>query len=111
MAQLTSDIREVIEKTAAYVAKHAELEVRIVENEKKNPLFDFLKPLHVLHPYYRERVRFYRRELGLPDDDTTPTVSKQTKPNSTGPRLTGIIEETVVEEKAKKGPSPNWRQR
>jgi hypothetical protein len=56
---------EIIEKTATFVAKSKDLEKKILEREQHNPLFEFLRPTHSLHAFYRGKVREKRRDLGI----------------------------------------------
>lgn len=52
------DIREVIEKSAGYVARNGEtFEARIRENNPTNPKFSFLVPGDAYNPYYVWRVK------------------------------------------------------
>ncbi|KAI5463989.1 Pre-mRNA splicing factor PRP21 like protein-domain-containing protein [Mariannaea sp. PMI_226] len=51
------EIRNVLEKTAGYVARNGFVfEDRIREKERQNPKFSFLNPSDAYHPYYQWRL-------------------------------------------------------
>jgi splicing factor 3A subunit 1 len=52
------DIRTIVDKTAAFVAKHGvEFENKIKEKEALNPKFSFLSPADPYHAYYKHKVK------------------------------------------------------
>uniref|UniRef100_A0A914YRS9 Splicing factor 3A subunit 1 n=1 Tax=Panagrolaimus superbus TaxID=310955 RepID=A0A914YRS9_9BILA len=52
------DIRTIVDKTAAFVAKHGvEFENKIKEKEALNPKFSFLSPTDPYHAYYKHKVK------------------------------------------------------
>ncbi len=58
------DIRAILEKTAAFVAKNgAEFEKRILANEANNIKFNFLKPGDPYHAYYQAKVCYLLEKL------------------------------------------------
>ncbi|CAJ1968444.1 unnamed protein product [Cylindrotheca closterium] len=68
------DIRVVVDRTAAYVAKNGRaFEARILKSEKgRTPKFAFLQPSSPFHAYYEDRIRVY--EVG---GDEEPKESKE----------------------------------
>lgn len=51
------DIRKIVDKTALFVAKNGVIfEKRIIENERDNVKFSFLKTTDPYHPYYKYKV-------------------------------------------------------
>lgn len=55
----------IIDKTAQFVAKSGPaLEARIIEKEKLNPNFNFLKPLDPYHAYYKHKITECKQEQG-----------------------------------------------
>lgn len=66
------DIRAILEKTAAFVAKNgAEFEKRILANEASNVKFNFLKPGDPYHAYYQQKVAELR-DGPKPEPGTQP---------------------------------------
>jgi splicing factor 3A subunit 1 len=53
------DIRAVVDKTAAFVAKHGKsFEDKILGSaEGKTPKFNFMRPLDPYHAYYEHKIR------------------------------------------------------
>lgn len=57
------EVRELLEKTAAFIAKKASLEARIAEGHRDDPRFTFLHSSDPYHAYYRQRVRDLRADI------------------------------------------------
>lgn len=71
------DIRAILEKTAAFVAKNGtEFEKRILANEASNVKFNFLKPGDPYHAYYQHKV-VELREGPKPEPGTQPVVAPE----------------------------------
>ncbi|KAH9298995.1 hypothetical protein KI387_030677, partial [Taxus chinensis] len=61
------DIRNIVDKTAQFVARNGpEFEKRILANEKNNAKFNFLNPNDPYHAYYQHRVSEFRIQLQAP---------------------------------------------
>ena len=59
------DIRDIIEKTAGYVARNGPVfEERIREKERANPKFSFLTPYDAYNPFYNWRLQEVREGRG-----------------------------------------------
>lgn len=68
------DIRAILEKTAAFVAKNGnEFEKRILANEASNVKFNFLKSGDPYHAYYQAKVAELK-EGPKPEPGTQPAV-------------------------------------
>lgn len=57
----TAAFKEIIDKTAAYVAKNGEK--KILESEKDNAKFSFLKPSNQFYPYYQHKIAEIKQEM------------------------------------------------
>ncbi|GLJ43478.1 hypothetical protein SUGI_0904000 [Cryptomeria japonica] len=61
------DIRNIVDKTAQFVARNGpEFEKRILANEKNNAKFNFLNPSDPYHAYYQHRVSEFRLQVQNP---------------------------------------------
>jgi len=69
---------EIIKLSAQYIAKNGEkFEVGLMKREHKSQQFDFLKPTHHLHPFYRQLVDSYTRVI-MPPASVTERLRKWT---------------------------------
>uniref|UniRef100_A0A0D6QZE4 Splicing factor 3A subunit 1 n=1 Tax=Araucaria cunninghamii TaxID=56994 RepID=A0A0D6QZE4_ARACU len=67
------DIRNIVDKTAQFVARNGpEFEKRILANEKNNAKFNFLNPSDPYHAYYQHRVSEFRQQLQAPAPPAPP---------------------------------------
>jgi len=77
--QPPADLREIINKTAQFVARNGpEFESRILKNEQANLKFAFLNPKDPFHPFYRSRVS----ELGGKAPEEAPASAGVSKPTT-----------------------------
>ncbi|KAK9464386.1 Pre-mRNA splicing factor PRP21 like protein-domain-containing protein [Lipomyces arxii] len=79
------DIREIIEKTAAYVHRNGQaFEAQIRDREKSNTRFSFLNPFDPYFPFYEWRVdehKEHRSNLNNGTAQPQPTDATQTQKN------------------------------
>lgn len=78
------DIKNIVDKTAAFVAKNGpQFEQRILTNEKNTTKFGFLQPHSPYYPYYQKKLQECRLTSGVPAPAPAPAaVSKEDKPES-----------------------------
>lgn len=57
------EVRELLEKTAGFIAKKASMEARIAERHRDDPRFTFLHSSDPYHAYYRQRVTELRGDI------------------------------------------------
>ena len=61
---------DIIKHTAQFVAQNGEkFLISLTEREKRNPQFQFLKPDHVLFPYFTHLIDAYSRIINLDSED------------------------------------------
>ncbi len=61
------DIKNIVDKTAAFVAKNGpQFEQRILTNEKNTTKFGFLQPHSPYYPYYQKKLQESRVSSGVP---------------------------------------------
>jgi len=69
------DIRNIVDKTAQFVARNGpEFEKRILANEKNNAKFNFLNPSDPYHAYYQHRVSEFKAQLQGPAQPPSATA-------------------------------------
>ncbi|PAV59164.1 hypothetical protein WR25_24592 [Diploscapter pachys] len=75
------DIRTIVDKTANFVARNgADFERKIREKESANARFDFLKPEHPYHAYYKKKVQdFEEGKAELPKTQAPEAVKQLVK--------------------------------
>eukprot|EP00958_Prasinococcus_capsulatus_P024131 scaffold3734_cov425-Prasinococcus_capsulatus_cf.AAC.9 len=74
------DIRSIVEKTAAFVAKSengAEFERRILANEKSNAKFNFLNANDPYHAFYRHRIKEIQEGSGQVAEEPVEDEKKE----------------------------------
>jgi splicing factor 3A subunit 1 len=88
------EIREIVEKTASYVARNnKDFEERIRENERANPKFAFLNPMDPYYRYYDWRLSELQSSSGTKQSTpfatrtSTPQIKKETGPLEPPPFL------------------------
>jgi len=83
-----AEIREIVEKTASYVARNSkDFEERIRENERTNPKFAFLNPMDPYYGYYDWRLSELQSG-GAGAKQATPFTTRTSTPQmkkETGP--------------------------
>lgn len=76
----SADIKPIIEKTAAFVAKRGDaMEERILSQDKSSSKLSFLRPQDPLNPYYRQLVIKLREESSAqagPTESTNTTTEQ-----------------------------------
>lgn len=85
-----AEIREIVEKTASYVARNnKDFEERIRENERANPKFAFLNPMDPYYRYYDWRLsELQAGKHSTPVTRTsTPQIKKEVGPPEPPPYL------------------------
>jgi splicing factor 3A subunit 1 len=72
------DLKIIIDKMSAYVAKNGQsLEAKVREKHIDDPRFSFLLPWNEFHPYYKQKIQEERATIepvekeAESDDDTT----------------------------------------
>ncbi|EPQ58449.1 hypothetical protein GLOTRDRAFT_114877 [Gloeophyllum trabeum ATCC 11539] len=73
------EIKSVIDRTAAFVARSAnppQFEDKIRENQRNDPKFSFLNPMDPYHAYYRNRMEKVQRG----EEDEAPAAAAEDKP-------------------------------
>ncbi|TFK55258.1 hypothetical protein OE88DRAFT_1622827 [Heliocybe sulcata] len=73
------EIKSVIDRTAAFVARSAnppQFEDKIRENQRNDPKFSFLNPMDPYHAYYRQRMEKVQRG----EEDEVPAAAPEEKP-------------------------------
>jgi hypothetical protein len=89
--QTNVDMYEVIEKTAAFVAKAGPLlESKIKEKNLENPKFSFLQPWNEFHTHYRARVDALTSQMSestAPPSQPTPPVPSTPTPEEEKKKL------------------------
>jgi splicing factor 3A subunit 1 len=74
------DIKNIVDKTAAFVAKNGpQFEQRILTNEKNTTKFGFLQPHSPYYPYYQKKLQESRLSSGLPAAAAAPAAPKDDK--------------------------------
>ena len=72
------DIRDKIEKTAAYVQRNGvHFENRIRESEKHNTKFSFLNPFDPYYKYYQWRLQQLRAGIAAPEKEKKEVQEKR----------------------------------
>ena len=111
-----SDVREVIDKIAQYVAgKGRTIEEKIIEKEKDNPLFEFLKDRNNEYtPYYEAKLEEYAKSKGMhvqkrvrPLEDPTETSQKIKKEPSKAKKTQDDLRREMSKKKNLKPPPPD----
>jgi splicing factor 3A subunit 1 len=74
------DIKNIVDKTAAFVAKNGpQFEQRILTNEKNTTKFGFLQPHSPYYPYYQKKLQECRLSSGQPAPAAAPAAQKDDK--------------------------------
>lgn len=73
------EVRELLEKTATFIAKKPSLEVLVLERHRDDPRFTFLHASDPYHSYYRQRVSEIRANAV---EDNTSTSNKPSNAES-----------------------------
>ncbi|XP_031494405.1 probable splicing factor 3A subunit 1 [Nymphaea colorata] len=79
------DIRNIVDKTATFVAKNGpEFEKRILVNEKNNAKFNFLNPSDPYHAYYQHKLTEFRnqQQTAVSEPVLQAGVRPESKPES-----------------------------
>ncbi|GLJ36513.1 hypothetical protein SUGI_0733490 [Cryptomeria japonica] len=80
------DIRNIVDKTAQFVARNGpEFEKRILANEKNNSKFNFLNPSDPYHAYYQHRVSEFRSQVLNPVQSQAAPAGGAAEAGATAP--------------------------
>lgn len=103
----SADIKQIIEKTAAFVAKRGDaMEERILSQDKSSSKLSFLNPQDPLNPYYRQLVLKLREGSETAEkavsSSSSSTSSEQNKVTTTEQSGTEKERSTTEQNKATK---------
>ncbi|KAJ4830387.1 hypothetical protein Tsubulata_013090 [Turnera subulata] len=87
------DIRTIVDKTAAFVAKNGpEFEKRIIANNANNAKFNFLTPSDPYHAYYQHRLSEFRAQNQAPSQQQQQPSDSAAAPDSAAPSSTAAAD-------------------
>jgi splicing factor 3A subunit 1 len=100
---ISAQALEVIKLTAQFVARNGQaFQVGLCNREAKNPLFDFLRPTDMAHPYFASLVEQYRTVLLPPRDIGDALRARYASPYTVLAKLADRVDWEIAQEKARK---------
>lgn len=108
VVQPSADIKAIIEKTAAFVAKRGDaMEKRILSQDQSSSKLSFLRPQDPLNPYYRQLVLKLRESSAQTASTETGTSASATATQTTN--STSDITKTTTNQKSDQDPGKSTK--